>query len=367
MSRNQWIVLGVLGLTVAMVLGCLGALALLLLTGGLATQSAAPVPPIDTPTPRPTSTPTTPKVSALCQSQTQDYLAQIQPLLEEWDDAVEVANSTARIALSPLVSDMKRIQREVETVGPPDCARDAHVLLTGGMDNVIDAFLAFMTEESDAVVSLHFSSGYDHMTRGLEELTALAEGRIPATSTPLPTRPPSTPTRTRPPTAAVATNTRVIPISTPIPASPTQPVPTAKPTLIPASGTMSVDNWDITVERIETADQITSPYSDDTYKAAGRFALVFMAVTNRGLRPDTFVAFGTVEIQDAEGRRSEEDPVVGTIAMFIYDTDIPASINPDATVHCVAAFDISRQSSWYQLVPGSLAGPSTGSIGLSIP
>ena len=292
-------------------------------------------------------------------------MEQIQPLLEEWGDTVEVANSTARIALSSLVSNMQRIQREVEAVDSPDCARHANGLLTGGMDDVIDAFLAFMSNESDSVVSVQFSSGYVRILSGLEELTALAEGRIPATSTPVPTRVPPTPTRVI--SAGVPTRTRVVPVSTPIPSTPTRLAPTKTATLIPVGGAMTVDNWEIRVERIETADTITSPYSDDLYKAAGRFALVFMAVTNRGLRPDTFVAFGTVDVQDAEGRRYDDDPVVGAIAMGIYNTDIGANINPDATKHVVAGYDISRQSAWYRLVPGSLADSYSGDIVLSIP
>jgi LysM repeat protein len=134
-----------------------------------------------------------------------------------------------------------------------------------------------------------------------------------------------------------------------------------------ASGTMTVDNWEIRVERIETANTITSPYSDYPYIAAGRFALVFMAVTNRGLRPDTFVAFGTVEIEDGEGRRYDADFVVSSIAQSTYNTDIGTDIDPDATKHIVAAFDISRQSASYRLVPGSLADSYTGSIALNIP
>jgi len=366
-SRKQWIVLTLLGLALAVVCGCLGAMVLLHLTGSLPTQPGSPVEPVDTPTPRPTSTPTTPRVSPLCQAATRDYLAQIQPLLEEWDDAVEVANSTARIALSPMVRDMQGIERDVEDVTVPDCARHGSGLLIDGMGSVIDAFIAFMGEESESVVGLYFSNGYEGMTMGLEQLAALAEGRIPGTQTPAPTRVPPTPTATRVVSVAAPTNTRVIPISTPIPPSPTRAVQTPMPTQMPPGGTMTVDNWEIRVERIETADTVTAPYSDATYKAAGRFALVFMAVTNRALRPDTFVAYGTADVQDAEGRRYEEDPAVSAIAMSIYNTDIPARINPDATVHCVAAFDISKQSSWYRLVPGSLADSYSGNVALSIP
>jgi hypothetical protein len=236
MTRNQWIVVTMLGLGVAVVCGCLGAMGLFYLTGSFPAQPASPVEPVDTPTPRATSTPTTPRVSALCQAATQDYLAQIQPLLEEWDDAVEVADSTARIALSPLVRDMQGIQRDVEDVTVPDCARHGSALLIDGMDSVIDSFIAFMGEESDSVVSLYVSSGYEGMTMGLEELAALAEGRIAETSTPVPTRVPPTATGTRAPSAAAPTNTRVIRTPTPTPGPPTPtspPTPTRTPTQPP--------------------------------------------------------------------------------------------------------------------------------------
>ena len=58
MSRNQLIIVAILGLMVAMVLGSLGALALLYLTEGFATEPSAPVQPVATPTRHPTSTPT---------------------------------------------------------------------------------------------------------------------------------------------------------------------------------------------------------------------------------------------------------------------------------------------------------------------
>jgi hypothetical protein len=147
--------------------------------------------------------------------------------------------------------------------------------------------------------------------------------------------------------------------------TPAPPIPT--PIRIPAGGTMTVDNWEIRLERIEIAETITSPSSRLRHNASGRYALLFMDVTNRGLRPDTFVAFGTVEIEDAEGRRYEEDFIASIVAQYVYGTDINADINPDATDHVMAAFDISTRTSSYRLVPGSLADSYSGSIALSIP
>jgi hypothetical protein len=363
-SRNQWIVVAMLGIAVAVVCGALGAMALLYLTDSFTAQTAAPAEPVDTPTPRPTSTPTTPRVSALCQSQTQDYLAQIQPLLEEWDDAVAVANSTARIALSPMVRDLQGIQRDVEDVIVPDCARHGSALLTEGMDSIIDAFIAFMGDESDYVVGAKFDSGYDSILAGLEELTALAQGRILATATLIPTTVAPSPTRTRTPFVATPTNTRVVPVASPTP-TPIPPSPT--PSFLPAGNVMTVNNWEVRVDRILTADSVTSPYSDDLYVASGRWALVFMTITNRGLRPDTFVAYGQLQVLDADGRRSDEDSVVSFIAQGLHGTDLGADVNPAATAYVVAAYDISRQSAWYALVPGILADSHTTPVLLQVP
>jgi hypothetical protein len=367
MSRNQWIVLTVLGLGVAVVCGCLGAMVLFYLAGGYPAQTAAPVEPADTPAPRGTSTPTTPRVSALCQAGTQDYLGQIHPLLEEWDDAVEVADSTARIALSPIVRDLQGIKRDVEDVAVPDCARHGSGLLIDGMDSVIDSFIAFMSEESDSVVSRYFSEGCEGMTMGLQELTALAEGRIPGTPTATRTRVPPAPTATHVVSVAAPTNTRVIPVSTPLPPTPTRFAPSPTPGFLPAGSAMTVNNWEVRADRIVTADAMTAPYSGEVFKASGRWALIFMAVTNRGLRPDTFVAVGQFQVLDANGTRSDEDPVVSFIAQDLHGTDLAVDVNPDASAYVVAAYDISRESAWYALVPGILADTHTTPVLLQVP
>jgi hypothetical protein len=39
---------------------------------------------------------------------------------------MEVANSTSRIALSPLVSKLSDLEGDIEDLEPPECAADAH-------------------------------------------------------------------------------------------------------------------------------------------------------------------------------------------------------------------------------------------------
>ncbi len=82
-----------------------------------------------------------------------DYYDAIEPMLEKWDDTVQVAGSTSRIALGAQVARLQDIKREVEDADIPPCGIYANVLLLEAMDYRIDAFLAFMSQEEDDEVS----------------------------------------------------------------------------------------------------------------------------------------------------------------------------------------------------------------------
>jgi hypothetical protein len=284
----------------------------------------------------PTWTPTSRPVSDSCRSDTLRYINRIQPLMAEFSDTMEVAGSTPRIALSPIIQDLQRIRRDIIDVPAPDCAQRAANLLISGMNNVINGFVDFVGEAGDATVEREISQGVLEMTNGFDQLSALASGK----PTPIPEK---------------------LPTSTPIPT----PLPTS--TALPAGNPIVVDNWQIQVERVLTTETLSSSYRDSTEKAAGRFALVFMAVTNRALSPRTFVAIGNLAIRDATGRLYAVNPMANVYAQAQYDTDLGADINPDETVHVVAVFDVSKQSSSYVLGPGLLADPHGPSVLLDIP
>jgi hypothetical protein len=141
----------------------------------------------------------------------------------------------------------------------------------------------------------------------------------------------------------------------PQPAEATDAPPSA--TVVPAApaSSMVVDDWEVSIERVLTADTVSSGVSDNFVKAAGRFALLFLRVANRGLRPRTFVAFGTLEVEDSVGMRYEEDFLAAGYAQGQYNTDIAADLNPDETAHVVAVFDVPADGESYALVPGILA------------
>lgn len=152
MSRKQWIVIAVLGLAVVVVLGCNVFPSEL---GGL----------------------------GACQPQTETYLSEIEPVLTEWQDTVDVADSTARIALSPVVQDMQRLRRDAADVAAPSCAHDASGLLIIGMDDVVAGFVDFMGESGDVVVERQLTAGILEIATARGQLDALAMG-MPAPTDP---------------------------------------------------------------------------------------------------------------------------------------------------------------------------------------
>lgn len=168
----------------------------------------------------------------------------------------------------------------------------------------------------------------------------------------------------------------IMPISsayqyTPIPFSISTIFPTLFPTLaptatsLPLGSSIDINNWEIKVEKVITTPNISA--FNKTEKARGRFALVFMSITNHGYSPDTFVAFGNVDIMDAGGDRFEENSVASFDAQLQYNTDLGANINPDSTAHVVTAFDISLDSPYYLLIPGSLVSQNSTSLLLDVP
>lgn len=103
-------------------------------TAVVATQEAA-----FTPTPQPLT----------CAEQASGFLSPLGGILGRWQDAIEIANSTARISLNGPVSDLQAIRREVDDLEAPLCASQAKSALISSMDHVIEGFLIFMQDPDD--------------------------------------------------------------------------------------------------------------------------------------------------------------------------------------------------------------------------
>jgi len=90
----------------------------------------------------------------------EEYNAAVEPLLEEWDDAVSIANQTPRVGLPNVIPELQGIRRrteDTEDLEIEECFEDAHSFLIKYMDYTIEAFIAFMGQEDDSVVTQKFS------------------------------------------------------------------------------------------------------------------------------------------------------------------------------------------------------------------
>lgn len=94
----------------------------------------------------------TPTLTPTCGELSSSFLGEVKTLYQEFTDTVEVANATARIALSDRVSDLQSIRRRADDLQPPGCAGHIKTALVACVDHKIDAYLAFMGEESDDVI-----------------------------------------------------------------------------------------------------------------------------------------------------------------------------------------------------------------------
>ena len=146
----------------------------------------------------------------------------------------------------------------------------------------------------------------------------------------------------------------------------TPALPTPAPPMDGSGDVMTVGNWEIRVERIGIAEKLTG-VGGKTEKAAGRFAILFLAVTNNGLSHATFIARGSLEIRDSEGGKYAENHLASAYAGHQYGTNAAVSLNPDETGFMLAVFDIPKRTNTYTLAPSSLAKSNTGVILLTIP
>ena len=149
------------------------------------------------------------------------------------------------------------------------------------------------------------------------------------------------------------------------------PISSPVPTLIRESIVITPKNsgdgkWEVVVEKILFTDKLTNPILGNTDKAAGRFAIVFIQATNRGLSQDFYCSCFEFEIQDAEGNNYETNLSATQSAQAIYNSD-SGFVNPDNTLHTVTVFDISLQSASYTLVTGSLYQSDSPGLLLNLP
>jgi hypothetical protein len=94
-----------------------------------------------------------------CRQQSTAYFADARSLIMELRDAIDLGASSSRIALGPVVSEMQSIKRDFDDLDAPRCAAEVDSLISAGMQDCIDGFLAFMANEDESAVMVHFNAG----------------------------------------------------------------------------------------------------------------------------------------------------------------------------------------------------------------
>lgn len=121
---------------------------------------------LDTPTPEP---------QVLCADQAAGYLAALEDLRARWLDALEIADSTARISLAGPVGELQDIRRAIGALEGPDCAAMAGVALYMHADAVVEGFLLFMQDEPESRINAKFDEAFEALevyNKALDDIRA---------------------------------------------------------------------------------------------------------------------------------------------------------------------------------------------------
>lgn len=108
------------------------------------------------------------------------YIKNLKSLLEEFDDIVTVASSTSRIALSPEIREMQSLKRKIRNLDHPECANYLHDLVLLAVETQINAFISFLSQDSDTVVARKMSAANEARRIVDKELSAFQEDPLEA-------------------------------------------------------------------------------------------------------------------------------------------------------------------------------------------
>ncbi|MCK5611128.1 hypothetical protein KAR91_55155 [Candidatus Pacearchaeota archaeon] len=97
----------------------------------------------------------------------QNYKDQVEGVVLKWEDALKIASSTSKIALSEPVANLQKIKREAEKIQVRGKNKDCHDYLLAHMDLSIDTFLAFMKHDEALSSSLAIKAADDLTSWGI--------------------------------------------------------------------------------------------------------------------------------------------------------------------------------------------------------
>lgn len=104
-----------------------------------------------------------------------DYIADLDEIMEDWDNVLQMANSSAPVTLPPQVTRLQAIRDRAADLELPAVADDAQRELLGYMDYTIRGYVAFMAQRSDEEVKQMFEQASDHLDAWTKEIREMDE------------------------------------------------------------------------------------------------------------------------------------------------------------------------------------------------
>lgn len=146
----------------------------------IALTQAAPSQESSTPTAEPSPAPT-PKPRVSCpDEEVISYLDELDLLLEEFDDTVEIAGSTSRMGLAPVIQDMQSQKRDARRLDRPECANYLEDLVVVAIETKVDAFISFLSQDSDTVVARKLTASEEVRSMVDDEISAFKNDPLAA-------------------------------------------------------------------------------------------------------------------------------------------------------------------------------------------
>lgn len=126
------------------------------------------IPPTETETPTATLTPT---ATSQCAALISAWWDDSESIIIEFFDTASVADSTSRGSLSPIILEMRRIQRRFEAPANDECSLQVYVYFANGMNFIVEGFTAFLGE-LETSQDAYFQIASDYLYLAMSSLEA---------------------------------------------------------------------------------------------------------------------------------------------------------------------------------------------------
>lgn len=113
-----------------------------------------------------------------CQEQVKAYAQQINPITAEWGTVIQQANAAPRADLPPAISNMQTIRGRVDGIAVPECAKNAHGMLTQSMDMQIQGYRDTLDDKPADTVKQEFSGATQLFANFEAEIRRLAGANL---------------------------------------------------------------------------------------------------------------------------------------------------------------------------------------------